>query len=50
MRVIITASTNLWREARKRHDCWPTAAAALGLCADNWFNHGRVCRKIKMKS
>ncbi len=30
VRVIIAASTNLCEEARKRHDCWPTAAAALG--------------------
>lgn len=30
VRVIIAASSNLCEEARKRHDCWPTAAAALG--------------------
>lgn len=30
VRVLIASSTNLCEEARKRHDCWPTAAAALG--------------------
>lgn len=30
VRVLIASSTNLCEEARKRHDCWPTAAVALG--------------------
>lgn len=30
VRVIVNSTTNLCEEARKRHDCWPTAAAALG--------------------
>ena len=30
VRVIVNSTTNLCEEARQRHDCWPTAAAALG--------------------
>lgn len=30
VRVIVNSTTNLCEEARRRHDCWPTAAAALG--------------------
>lgn len=30
VRVIVNSTTHLCEEARKRHDCWPTAAAALG--------------------
>lgn len=30
VRVLIASSTHLCEEARKRHDCWPTAAATLG--------------------
>lgn len=30
VRVLASSTTNLCEEARKRHDLWPTAAAALG--------------------
>lgn len=30
IRVVAAITTNLAEEARKRHDCWPVAAAALG--------------------
>ena len=30
VRVVINNTTQLCEEARRRHDCWPTAAAALG--------------------
>lgn len=30
VRVIVNSTTHLCEEARRRHDCWPTAAAALG--------------------
>ena len=30
VRVIVNSTTNLCEEARRRHDCWPTASAALG--------------------
>lgn len=30
VRIIVNSTTNLCEEARKRHDMWPTASAALG--------------------
>ncbi len=30
IRIFVSTTTNLVEEARQRHDCWPTSAAALG--------------------
>lgn len=54
IRVFAAITTNLVQEARERHKCYPTAAAALGrtltgaaLLAANLKNHECITLKIK---